>query len=862
MSSVSSTSGSSLQSTIRGYGGLASGIDRDTMIEEMTSGTRSKIAQQKQKQTKLEWEQEVLRSITDKTYNFTNKFTSYTSSATNLLSSAMYARSVITPMGSNSDCVSVSGTASAGQNLSIAGIKQLAVNASRTTSDVSDRELLTKEIALTNRGDGKYGLEAESDVSTIAGETLYIKYGSKTVYNVSLAKSDDYDYTTMEGTAAALNAQLAKVSIGNDKTLADVMDVSVNGNKFVFTAKAASAGNKIEIADGSNNLLQNLGILNKDQTLKSATEDQLSISKNGSLTARNDAELTEKQTTAERLSGSRISFNYNGTIQWITLGEYSSSDTIDDVKTDLQGKLDEAFGKNRIQVGYGKDGSGNEDKTRLSFTTTKPVNGSIVEDGSSTLSITAGDGVLGRYGVFGMKAGESNRVNMNVSLAESGLKAFEDFTEESALANAYKTDDTSGNDLYLSINGTQIKGIKANSTVNDIIKAINNSEAGVTVSYQSLSDRFVISSKENGASGNITFDSREGGKKNLANLLFDADAGKDITSHSEFGKDAVVAVRYPGSTETVEITRSTNTLDLDGMKVSLKRAFGYEDEYDSSGDPVYEKDDKGNIIKDSNGNNVIKQVLSSSTEDITFNAEVNADKVADAVKQMIDAYNEIVEQVNTEVSTKPKRDYQPLTEEQEGEMTESQIEKWNEKAKAGILFADSDLRAMADALRSVVNGSDTNALSKIGITTSTSYGDNGKLVFDEETFKAALQADSENVRDLLSRTAVTKTDSKGNKVTTTPGGLVTNIQNVMNKYGATTGSTKGILIQRAGSVYAPTSILSNSIQKELDDLDDYIDKLQDRLETETDRYISQFTTLESLISQMNSQSSYLSSMFA
>ncbi len=51
-SSVSGTQSlSSSLSSIRGYGGLASGLDRDTLIEQMTSGTQAKIAAQKQKQT-------------------------------------------------------------------------------------------------------------------------------------------------------------------------------------------------------------------------------------------------------------------------------------------------------------------------------------------------------------------------------------------------------------------------------------------------------------------------------------------------------------------------------------------------------------------------------------------------------------------------------------------------------------------------------------------------------------------------------------------------------------------------------------------------------------------------------------------
>ena len=74
------------------------------------------------------------------------------------------------------------------------------------------------------------------------------------------------------------------------------------------------------------------------------------------------------------------------------------------------------------------------------------------------------------------------------------------------------------------------------------------------------------------------------------------------------------------------------------------------------------------------------------------------------------------------------------------------------------------------------------------------------------------------------------------------------------------GANKGILIEKAGSTKAPTSVLKNSIQSEIDDVDKILENLKARLKSEQDRYISQFTQLETLISQMNSQSSYLSGM--
>ena len=61
------------------------------------------------------------------------------------------------------------------------------------------------------------------------------------------------------------------------------------------------------------------------------------------------------------------------------------------------------------------------------------------------------------------------------------------------------------------------------------------------------------------------------------------------------------------------------------------------------------------------------------------------------------------------------------------------------------------------------------------------------------------------------------------------------------------GAVQGILC-------AGCSVYANQIYKQLKEMQEAIDKLQDQLKVEQDRYISQFTTMESLINQMNTQS--------
>ena len=47
------------------------------------------------------------------------------------------------------------------------------------------------------------------------------------------------------------------------------------------------------------------------------------------------------------------------------------------------------------------------------------------------------------------------------------------------------------------------------------------------------------------------------------------------------------------------------------------------------------------------------------------------------------------------------------------------------------------------------------------------------------------------------------------------------------------------------------------IRDRLKTMQEYLDTLKARLKGEQDRYISQFTRMETMINQMNSQSSYL-----
>lgn len=803
MSSVGSLS-SSTSNSIRGYGGLASGLDRDELIKGMTLGTTSKLNQQEQKKQKIEWMQEAVRAISDKMISFHGKYTETLTSSSNLFSSLLWGRNKITTSGANSKYVSITGTASGADAMTIMGIKQKAQNAS-LSSERKPASTMTSE-----------SIDTSTTVQTLKNQTLEFSVAGEN-YKVVL---NEGKYSTVDEAAKSIQEILNKTEVTGGQKLGNLITVTADGGAFKIDAvsKSLISGKPTMLKGGS--ALEYMGIENKEVDFSVGTQGPVS-----SDTSKIDLE----KTWTEMVKGQTLTFSYNGTEAKIEIA--NDADTLEKVQKSLQESLDAKFGKDRVSVDIKKetDDKGNT-VSKLTFRTTIPGDGAAKEtDDSSILKVTGGNHET--LSALGLSAGLSNRTNFDEKV---DLSAF-------GKPDEVPVKDEDGNETgekeywyKFKLNGEEIRvrgDEKGFATKKDLINAINNSNANVTVTYQEAADKFTFTSKVNGASGVIDFSDNTKEANDKLSEVFGLKRDKMDTSVR--GQDAIVAVKYAGSDEEVELRRDSNTFTVDGLTIALKGEFGYK------------KNDDGDIVRD------------HSVDAVEINASVDVDKLMDTIKSFVADYNAIVDMVNGELTTKHDRDYDPLTSDQKGELSESEISKWETKAKEGLLYGDSDLRSLSMDLRVVVSGGLLTKFEEIGINLSSSYSDNGKLNIDESKLRAALETNPESVEKLFTSTA--GKDAEGKE---TFNGLATNLKNVMDKYVKTTGSmeTKGILIRKAGSKSAAQSLTQNTYYDQLTAIDKMIDKLKTRLKTEQDRYISQFSTLETMIANMNSQSSYLSSM--
>lgn len=424
---------------------------------------------------------------------------------------------------------------------------------------------------------------------------------------------------------------------------------------------------------------------------------------------------------------------------------------------------------------------------------------------------------------------DANGVPMSVSVSKIAEKS--SIPSNGAITLSGKTEIASLSDTLLKvaggpedpekkyelfINKTEFS-FKQTDTISTILSTINASTAGVTAKFDEISGKFSITAKNYGTDTDVTANDikltdKEGVAKtgNLYNIL-------QLGSVKGASK-AEVKVTNTDTKEFKTYTPSSNSLSVNGVLLTFQA-------------PTVTS------TKDADGN-----ITATTDNPATISTETNTTKALDTITNFVQYYNELLSTLNSKVTEERYKDFTPLTDEQKKEMTDSDIELWETKAKSGMLKNDSVLKSTISAMRSALT-SKLGDLSKIGITTGEYY-ENGKLYIDNEKLSQALQDDPQNV------TAIFQGNSSS--------------AGLFDKLSAGINDTLSILADKAGtskySADATSAFKSESVMgKLLTDYNKRIDTLTDRLKVMENNYYKQFTAMETAISKYNSQSSSLSS---
>ena len=357
----------------------------------------------------------------------------------------------------------------------------------------------------------------------------------------------------------------------------------------------------------------------------------------------------------------------------------------------------------------------------------------------------------------------------------------------------------------LNINGTEIS-LDKNATISSMMSAVNKSAAGVTMTYSSLTNSFTLESKEFGGAGKV-----EVGDTSLGRSLGLVDDNGTVGASE--GQNAIFEINGQ------EVYLNDNTYTLDG------NTFTFNDNM-------------------------------TIGETYTVNIKKDSTTVKDALKKFVESYNKLIDDVYGYIGKSPAKDddgntYEPLTDAEKEEMSEDEITKWEEKAKQGVLYNDSTVSTIMSQMRSALytnvtldDGSKF-GIYNLGIKTSSEWSEHGKLQIDEDAFDKAFENNEDAIIKLF-----TNSDT----------GMMKKLNSVIDGAVKSSGAvnTRGTLVRKAGK--ADSSVTTDStIYKEMVKMQDRLKELQNRYNDKEEYWWKVFTNMETAMSDLNSQTSYISS---
>lgn len=361
-------------------------------------------------------------------------------------------------------------------------------------------------------------------------------------------------------------------------------------------------------------------------------------------------------------------------------------------------------------------------------------------------------------------------------------------------------------------------------TFNDLTAAVNALGTNVKASYDSVNDKFSFYNTESGSESAVSLtmaDSSDGGA--AATAFFNAISLKE-SKNGESLTDKSAVTFTEGQNKT--ISGSNAKVAVDGM------------DYDIS-------DNKLTV-------NGVTYNFTGATAGTTSTVTVtqDTDAIIEKVKSFVEDYNTLLKTLTDAYNEKPNSNYKPLTDSQREQMKDEQIEKWEEKAKAGMLYHDQTLgkliSEMRDAVSTPVDGvtGKYNSIFAIGISTT---GTRGQLTLDEDKLKTALTNDPDSVYNVFAK-------------------LDTNDMDNASKSG---------IAQRLGDVF--TNNMKNIKSRSGTDLttndDSELSKLMRELQTKMsnfknmmtafeDKLYKKYDSMETMLARLGTQLNYVSSAFA
>lgn len=788
--------------------GLTSGFDTESMIKQLMSSYQTKIDKQNQKLQKLSWQQAGYQDITKKITEFKNKYFDVLKRDTYLMSASTFNKftsGVTATNGADTSGLSVSTTSN-----SAVGSYKVRLNQRASAARASGNSITMEKFALDfDKAISAGGTDVTNDDGSVTRKfelSLSFKVGSvsKTIDFSAEAALDANGNISDAGALKsdmldALNTKLQEGFGYSGRTGADATgSVDASGNEWFIQAEMGANG-KVSFNVGGNATASVTESKGNFGLAQAASKVAISTS----------SVVTGTNIFTVDIGGKSVNVDFKGVSS--TYYDSRNSAGNETILAEFNQLKAAAYRKDKgLSAGATVTQTQLDSYTYSSEQAAKDRNASAIKsalgaalpDYKFTLDgsyLTAKD-KNGNDAEFAMTSVEGG--TLGIAKATASNKA----TSGTKLSAMGLTPDADGK-YTLTINDVDIT-VDKDATVATLMSAVNKSDANVTMTYSSLTNSFTVESKEMGGAGRVDIKSSD-----VTKALGIADDNGTVGFTS--GQNSVFEINGQ------EIYLNDNSYTLDGTTFTFNDNMEVGETYTAT------------ISKDST-------------------------TVKDTVKKFVEDYNQLIEDVYGYIGTAPAKDsngdpYDPLTDDERDEMSEDEITKWEEKAKQGVLYNDSTVSSIMSQIRTTLYNSVTLddgtkfGIYSMGIKTSSEWSEHGKLEIDDDAFDKAFENNQDAIVKLF-------TDSEN--------GVMAKVNKVMDSAVKSSGKaeTRGTLVRKAGKENSSVTT-DSTIYKEMKRIQERMSDLQTKYSEKEEYWWKVFTNMESALSDLNSQTSYISSYF-
>lgn len=421
----------------------------------------------------------------------------------------------------------------------------------------------------------------------------------------------------------------------------------------------------------------------------------------------------------------------------------------------------------------------------------------------------------------------SAKVTSSTKLSELG------FTEDET-ALKFIAKDKDGKDI-----STDIK-LSKDSTISDAVKALR--DVGLNASFDENNGRIFLSSSATGASTDFSLksDGSDASKNLLNTLALNTDAS-EVTEASKRatkidGSDAAIVLNG------VVYTSSSNNFSINGLSISVNAVTDSVD--------LSKAKTNGSLDADKISDMLANTPLNDS-EAISITTSTDTQGIYDKIKDFLTSYNNIINKMTKLYNADSAKNYEPLTDDEKSQMSDSEVEKWETKIKDSLLRRDSNLSTIMNAMTTSmtkaisINGKNY-SLSSFGIST---LGYMNSAENEQNAYHIDGDEDDENTSGNTDK-LMTALNSDPDTVMDFMKQMATNLYNAIDKQMTRT------TLRSKYSIYNDKE-MTTQYKNYTTTIKEWETKISDK----EDYYYKKFSSMESALSKLNSQTSSLSGLF-